>query len=171
MKSYVLRTSLLAITLILITVSSFGADDLVADGGMILPSFTVDETQGQLGTGFIVTCTNTTSNTDPDCAATLIYTWSVDNGVQGVDWDFLSDENSTDMMIGFFTAGCYDIHLNVIECVTSIGANPTSIIVSGTPEINIPSASSLDICGGNSVNIDWEIASNNNQSVDRKSVV
>ena len=166
MKSYVLRTSLLAITLILITVSSFGADDLVADGGMIIPSFTVDETQGQLGTGFIVTCTNTTSNTDPDCAATLIYTWSVDNGVQGVDWDFLSDENSTDMMIGFFTAGCYDIHLNVIECVTSIGANPTSIIVSGTPEINIPSASSLDICGGNSVNIDWEIASNNNQSVD-----
>jgi gliding motility-associated-like protein len=166
MKSYVLRTSLLAITLILITVSSFGADVLGADGGMILPSFTVDETQGQLGTGFIVTCTNTTSNTDPDCAATLIYTWSVDNGVQGVDWDFLSDENSTDMMIGFFTAGCYDIHLNVIECVTSIGANPTSIIVSGTPEINIPSASSLDICGGNSVNIDWEIASNNNQSVD-----
>jgi hypothetical protein len=52
MKSYVLRTSLLAITLILITVSSFGADDLVADGGMIIPSFTVDETQGQLGTGF-----------------------------------------------------------------------------------------------------------------------
>lgn len=167
MKSYVMRASLLAITLILITVSSFGADDLAADGGVLLPSFSVDVTQGQVGTGFIVNCTNTTTDLDPGCTESLTYTWSINNGVQGVDWDFLSNTNanSTDVIIGFLTAGCYDIQLNVIECLNTIGANPITIIVSGVPEINIPSASSIDICAGNSVNIDWEIASNNNQNV------
>ena len=166
MKSYLIRTSLLAITLIFITVSSIGADDLVADGGVLLPSFTVDVTQGQVGTGFMVNCTNTTTDLDPNCTESLTYTWSINNGVQGEDWDFLFDENSEDMTIGFFTAGCYDIQLNVIECLNTSGAPPITIIVSGVPEIMITNASSLDICGGNSVNIDWEIASNNNQSVD-----
>jgi len=161
-----MRTSLLAITLILITLSSFGADVLGAEGGVILPSFIVDVDQGQVDGVFLVNCTNTTTDLDPGCSEPLVFTWSVNTGVQGMDWDFLFDENSEDMTIGFFTAGCYDIQLNVIECVTSIGANPTSIIVSGVPEISITNASSLDICGGNSVNIDWEIASNNNQSLD-----
>ena len=133
---------------------------------MIIPSFTVDVTQGQVGTGFMVNCTNTTTDLDPSCTESLTYTWSINNGVQGEDWDFLFDENSEDMTIGFFTAGCYDIQLNVIECLNTSGAPPITIIVSGVPEIMITNASSLDICGGNSVNIDWEIASNNNQSVD-----
>ncbi|MBT5148043.1 MAG: hypothetical protein HOM41_05725, partial [Flavobacteriales bacterium] len=83
MKSYLIRTSLLAITLILITVSSIGANDLVADGGVLLPSFTVDVNQGQVGTGFLVNCTNTTTDLDPGCTESLTYTWSINNGVQG----------------------------------------------------------------------------------------
>ena len=38
MKSYIMRASLLAITLILVTVSSFGANDLFADGGISFKS-------------------------------------------------------------------------------------------------------------------------------------
>ena len=60
MKSYVLRTSLLAITLILITVSSFGADYLGADGGMILPSFTADAKKVSVNTALMINCTNPT---------------------------------------------------------------------------------------------------------------
>lgn len=163
-----MRASLLAITLTLITMSSFATDDLVADGRVVLPSFTVDATQGQVENGFIVNCTNTTSDTDPGCSESLTYTWSMNNGIQGVDWDFIfgTDANSIDASIAFITAGCYDIQLNVTECATSIGATPASIIVSSMPEIYITNASSLDICGGNSVDIEWEMASNNNQQVD-----
>lgn len=167
MKSYLLRASLLAFILILFSINSFRAGSLESDGGVVLPSFTVDATQGQVGTGFIVNCVNTTSNLDPDCTEPLTYTWSVNSGTQGIDWDFLAGttSNSTNVTIGFINAGCYDIGLNVIECLTPIGASPTTIIISGVPEINITNASSLDICGGNSVDIEWEIASNNNQSV------
>ena len=163
-----MRLYLLAITLILITICSFGADDLDANGSASSPSFTTDSTQGQVENGFVVNCTNTTSDLDPSCTTDETYTWSVNNGLEGIDWGFVggSNANSTNVSIAFINAGCYDIQLNVIECATSIGASPTTIFVSRMPEINITNASSLSICEGDNVDIEWGVSSNNNQSID-----
>ena len=114
----------------------------------IFPSFTVDTTQGAAASGFIVHATNTTTHIDSECPVPEVYNWSVADGVQGVDWDFVEgttvhDEN---VAIEFISQGCFQIQMNVIECSTQNIAPPVDITVAGTPEIIVNDLESFQSC-------------------------
>ena len=54
------------------------------DGTNVLPSFTVDVTEGAQASGLVVHCTNTSINIDETCGTDVSYTWTIDNGTMGV---------------------------------------------------------------------------------------
>jgi gliding motility-associated-like protein len=164
-KNLALCAVYFAITLIANSVLSFANE---ADNAFVLPSFTVDATQGGVSSGFIVHTTNTTTDIDTGCPNPEVYTWSVSSGVQGVDWNFVegTSANDVDVAIEFITQGCYEIQMSVLECATQNSATPIDITVAGSPDITINDTASLSTC----TNIDggtlWQLASNNNLSVD-----
>ena len=53
---------------------------------LVLPSFVIDVNEGAENVGFVVHCTNTSLNIDETCGTTVVYDWSLNNGVQGVDF-------------------------------------------------------------------------------------
>jgi hypothetical protein len=135
---------------------------------VLFASFVVDNTQGAADSGFIVHATNTTTHINYDCPIPLVFNWSVADGVQGVDWDFvegtaLNDEN---VAIEFITQGCFQIQMNIIECFAQNIASPIDITVAGTPDIIVNDFAPLSSCEDINVSSLWFFASNNNVSVD-----
>jgi hypothetical protein len=55
---------------------------------LVLPSFVIDVTEGAENASFVVHCTNTSLNIDETFGTNVFYDWSLNNGVQGVDWIF-----------------------------------------------------------------------------------
>ena len=163
-RSHALRGALLAFTLILSSAISFAIE---AEEVFILPSFDVDLTQGASDSGFIVHATNTTTDIDPNCTDPIDYTWSVSDGVEGIDWDFVEGTSASDedVAIEFITQGCYDIHMSAEECLTGNSAAPETITVAGKPNVTSPDAD-LSSCTNINVETQWLLASNNNASVD-----
>jgi len=133
----------------------------------ISPSFTVDAVEGSSNSGFIVHTTNTTTDLDPGCVSTPVYTWSVNSGVEGVDWVFVEGTtvNTTDVAIEFINQGCYDILLGVLHCATEANAPITEIRVAGTPQITVNNFASLSSCTNDNIEALWQLASNNNDNV------
>ena len=139
-----------------------------AETAVILPSFSVDTTQGAADSGFIVHATNTATHIDEECPVPEVYNWSVADGVQGVDWDFVEGTSLHDehVAIEFVTQGCFQIQMNVIECFTQNIAPPIDITVAGTPEIMVNDIAPLSTCEDINVSSLWFFATNNNVSVD-----
>ena len=91
----------------------------------VLPSFTVDATEGVQASGFVVHFTNTSINVDETCGLPVSYAWTIDNGAMGVDWILVegTTETTTDLAVEFITQGCYNVQVEVsglhsfVECV------------------------------------------------------
>jgi gliding motility-associated-like protein len=164
-RNHALREAFIAVILLFSSALSFAID---VDNIFILPSFTVDATEGAGSSGFIVHTTNTTIDIDTDCALPEVYTWSVNGGVQGFDWEFAegTSENDVTVAIEFITQGCYQIQMSVLECNTQNNATPIEITVAGQPDITFNDISSLSSCTNINVGTLWQLASNNNLSVD-----
>ena len=164
-KNHALREAFIAVILIFSSALSFATE---ADNLFILPSFTVDATQGAGSSGFIVHTTNTTIDIDTGCANPEVYTWSVSGGTQGVDWIFAEGTSANDVTVAieFITQGCYQIQMSVLECATQNNATPIDITVAGQPDITFNDISSLTSCTNINVGTLWQLATNNNLSVD-----
>ena len=164
-KNHALREAFFAFILIFSSALSFATE---ADNLFILPSFTVDATQGAGSSGFIVHTTNTTIDIDTGCANPEVYTWSVSGGTQGVDWVFAEGTSANDVTVAieFITQGCYQIQMSVLECATQNNATPIDITVAGQPDITFNDISSLTSCTNVNVGTLWQLATNNNLSVD-----
>ena len=124
--------------------------------------------QGAGSSGFIVHTTNTTIDIDTGCANPEVYTWSVNGGTQGLDWVFAEGTSANDVTVAieFITQGCYQIQMSVLECATQNNATPIEITVAGQPDITFNDISSLTSCTNINVGTLWQLASNNNLSVD-----
>ena len=139
-----LALSLSSIALLIICSSFSFAHE--AENIFILPSFTVDATQGVGSSGFIVHTTNTTTDIDTGCAQPEVYTWSVSGGAQGVDWVFAEGTAANDVTVAieFITQGCFQIQMWVLECNTQNTATPIEITVAGQLGITITACDSYD---------------------------
>jgi len=153
-------------TLLILSASlSFAID---AEMAVILPSFDVDATHGAAASGFIVHATNTTTHIDSECPFPEVFNWSVADGVQGVDWNFVEGTTLHDehVAIEFISQGCFQIQMYVIECSTQNIAPPIDITVAGTTEIFVNDIDPISTCADINVSALWLVASNNNVSVD-----
>jgi gliding motility-associated-like protein len=92
----------------------------------------------------------------------------VSGGVQGLDWEFAEGTAANDVTVAieFMTQGCYQIQMSVLECSTQNNATPIDITVAGQPDITFNDISSLSSCTNINVGTLWQLASNNNLSVD-----
>ena len=164
-RNHALREAFIAVILLFSSALSFAID---VDNIFILPSFTVDATEGAGASGFIVHTTNTTIDIDTGCANPEVYTWSVNGGAQGFDWEFVEGTSANDVTVAieFMTQGCYQIQMSVLECATQNNATPIDITVAGQPDITFNDISSLSSCTNINVGTLWQLASNNNLSVD-----
>ncbi|PCJ81087.1 MAG: hypothetical protein COA49_07230 [Bacteroidetes bacterium] len=165
-RKHAFREVLLSVIILFSCAISYATESRSAEL-FILPSFTVDAVQGSSNAGFIVHTTNTTTDLDPGCATPPIYTWSINSGVEGVDWFFTegTNLNSTNVAIEFVTQGCYDISLNVLDCATAANAPVTEITVAGTPDIVVNNFTSLSSCTNDNIEVLWQLASNNNLNI------
>ena len=134
---------------------------------LVLPSFTLDVDEGPESAGFTVHCTNTSLNIDETCGTTVVYDWSLNNGVQGVDWIFVEGTSSTttDLAIEFINQGCYLITLNATDCNNSSDSAPQEITVAGAPEIFVNDFTSTSTCSNGLAEALWQMASNNNNTI------
>ena len=84
----------------------------------VLPSFVVDATEGLQGSGFVVHFTNTSVGIDESCGTPVSYGWTIDNGVEGVDWDYVEGTSATtvDLAVEFYIEGCYNVILTGTDC-------------------------------------------------------
>ena len=134
---------------------------------LVLPSFVIDVTEGAENAVFVVHCTNTSLNIDETCGTTVVYEWSLNNGVQGVDWIFVEGTSSTttDIAIEFINQGCYLISLNATDCNNSSDSSPTEVTVAGPPEIFVNDFTASSTCSNGLAEALWQMASNNNNTI------
>jgi hypothetical protein len=156
-RNHALREAFIVIILLFSSTLSFAID---VDNIFILPSFTVDATQGAGSSGFIVHTTNTTIDIDTGCVNPEVYTWSVSGGVEGFDWGFAEGTSANDVTVAieFMTQGCYQIQMSVLECATQNSATPIDITVAGQPNITFNDISSLSSCTNINVGTLWQLA-------------
>ena len=133
----------------------------------VVPSFTVDATEGAQGMGFIVNFTNTTINNDETCGFQTEYIWGVDNGTEGVDWIFINGTSwySNDISIEFINQGCYNFSLFAIDCNESAVSTPTEIKIAGPIEIFAEYSTEISNCNSDPFEVFWQMASNNNNII------
>lgn len=138
-----------------------------ASESAVLPSFTADVLEGAEGGGFVVTFTNTSINIDETCGTPVAYTWSVDAGTEGPDWNFVggTNANSQDIQIEFITQGCYNVMLNAVDCNNNSDSAPTEITVAGAPQIFVNDFTANTNCSDGQAEALWQLASNNNNFV------
>lgn len=138
-----------------------------ASESAVLPSFTADVLEGAEGGGFVATFTNTSINIDETCGTPVAYTWSVDAGTEGADWNFVggTNANSQDIQIEFFTQGCYNVILNAVDCNNDSDSAPTEITVAGAPQIFVNDFTANTNCSDGQAEALWQLASNNNNFV------
>jgi gliding motility-associated-like protein len=134
----------------------------------VLPSFTVDATQGAEAAGFVVHCTNTSINIDESCGTTVTYSWDINNGVQGTDWIFVEGTSSTtqDLAIEFINQGCYIVTLTATDCNNTSDSAPLELTVAGAPEIFVSDFTAFSTCSNGLAEALWQMASNNNNNID-----
>jgi len=134
---------------------------------LVLPSFVIDVNEGAENVGFVVHCTNTSLNIDETCGTTVVYDWSLNNGVQGVDWIFVEGTSSTttDLAIEFINQGCYLITLNATDCNNSSDSAPQEVTVAGPPEIFVNDFTASSTCSNGLAEAVWQMASNNNNTI------
>ncbi|MAO45735.1 MAG: hypothetical protein CL823_01145 [Crocinitomicaceae bacterium] len=137
------------------------------DGTNVLPSFTVDVTEGAQASGLVVHCTNTSINIDETCGTNVSYAWSIDNGAMGVDWILVegTTETTQNLAVEFITQGCYNITLTASDCNNVANTSPTEITIAGPPQLIIDDFTSVSTCSNGQAEALWQMASNNNNSV------
>ena len=133
----------------------------------VLPSFTVDATEGVQASGFVVHFTNTSINVDETCGVPVSYAWTIDNGAMGVDWILVEGTTgtSTDLAVEFITQGCYNVQLVASDCNNVASSAPTEITVAGPPEIFVDDFTAFSTCSNGLAEALWQMASNNNNTI------
>ena len=133
----------------------------------VLPSFVVDATEGLQGSGFIVHFTNTSVGIDESCGTPVSYAWTIDNGVEGIDWNYVEGTGATtvDLAVEFFIEGCYNVILTGTDCAGVNFSQPEEITVAGDPELFYTNYSSDGTCTNGEAQIAFEIAPHNNNNL------
>lgn len=135
---------------------------------IVIPSFTVDSSSGIEGDGYIVNFTNTSSAINESCGLDVTYVWAIDTGTEGIDWVYVNGTNATseDLAIEFITQGCYNVTLFASDCNGNAISNETEITVAGPIQLIVQDFTAISNCTNGSVEVFWQMASNNNNTID-----
>ncbi len=133
----------------------------------VLPLFTTDATEGLQGSGFVVHFTNTSVGINESCGTPVSYAWTIDNGSEGVDWDYVesTNANTVDLAVEFYNEGCYDVTLIGTDCAGVNSTQPLEITVAGDPELFYTNYATNGTCTNGIAQIAFEIAPHNNNEL------